>query len=293
MACQYGCVNGRVLIPATGAIQACPDCTTATDILDKSDIEFTKILKKLNIPEEYNMDNFLDDTLVTHDTRKHFTGESISRITGVLKEINSAIFAGHTVKRAMYIYAPTMELKMWAFNALLQAYERGISLAPLISINTLFDIQRSRDFEYAEYETAKRYQGAFGKLTAAQKQFFSGYVALENLSITYSEIIDSELLILEATGNTTEKTWFALADILSERENRNLSTYVIGYFSEKQLSECGARYILRDTDALFKLGKMETHGLVSNRAQSFRDTSGTSSHTKLDSQKMFNALNNK
>lgn len=249
--CIYGCVEGFVYVPSTGAKEPCPTCKPNTVITLQTEEVQEEVKRKLVIPEGYNIEEYIDETIVdTPTVRKFYSPESINNVKSFLSDLLQTLYNKRVgSKHSIYLHAPQVDIKSFMYSYLVRALEEGLSVAPLLSVNMLYTIQKSRDHDYGEYAEVYNKKKNRQSLDYRAQQFYEGYSLMQDLDTDYHEILTSDVLVLEATANTTNVSLTALADILAEREIRNRATIVLGYWSSVQInSSNGLTYILQPKD---------------------------------------------
>lgn len=283
MVCIYGCNNGKIFVPQTGLEEPCPECSTHVESVQLATEEQIKEIRdKLIIPDDYDVTDMADASVFdTPFISKTYTPESIRATKAFISDIFQRMYNQRVgSKHSVYLHAPSVDIKRVLYSYLLRAYEEGLTVAPLISVNMLYTIQKCRDHDFEEYD--KVYTGKKHRRTLDNRaqQFYEGYVLMRELEIDYYLLLTADVLILEATANTTNVSFTALADILAEREIRNKATIVLGYWSSSQLnSSMGLTYILQPRDwQQPRKNKLMPVELVSNKKASTSPTFANSNY---------------
>lgn len=266
MNCPYNCIEGMVFNEVLKRDEPCPLHSNAGDIFEKPKEKQIDILKSMNIPEGFDLTRLFDEQLLnTYTVTNSFTAESIHYLKEKLVEINTAVMNRRVHRESLYFYTPAVDIKAFAYALMVKATEVGLKVAPLVSVNTLFDIQRSREFDYTLYNEVYEGVRLYDTLSPREKQFYDGYLVLRTTNRPYRDFLDSDILFIEATANTSNASWVAVADILAERATRNKPTYILGYWSSRQLQGNNAKFVFQTADWSQRLSKLTTVELVSTR----------------------------
>ena len=228
MDCKYKCKKGKIYIESLSKLVSCPDCGNITKVLEKGE-DGKSYYETLNIPRLYENTPPTDQELFEGNFAARFTDVSKQHTLSLLRAINKELYNNSALPSiSAYIYVGTsIDIRRFIYGAQCLALEKGLGVVPLISLTTLYGIQRTVDYLFSSLELKSNKGLDYnGDKTVA----YDGLRHMQATGNTYYDYRHADLCILEATANTTEKGWASLADILSERSRSNLPTYVIGYW---------------------------------------------------------------
>lgn len=242
--CKHGCKNGRVFIEATSTWVDCPECRNIVKALEKERTNDGKSFYDiLGVPEAYrNLGVVKRDvlTMVKHDMYTEASLEEVSRL------LDNIVHSIHDFQKlpniSAYIFGGNLaDMKMYVYSVQRLALENGLSVVPYISANSLFGVQSVLDCKERHARLVKALETGekINFENMSDISIIEGFKFCRDTKLTYYDYISADLCFIEATSNTTDKGWIAIADILSERAKRNLPTYVIGYWGSTTLSANG------------------------------------------------------
>lgn len=255
--CKYGCKNGRIYMESLKRVVDCPECRNITKVLSKPDGKGTNFFEKLEIPPQYEKVRASGIELFNMKLLENYSVASINEVANLLERINKDLYSGKVPSISCYIYVPhnLVDIKAFVYGAQRLALEKGLGVTPYISCNTLYGLQRVGDYHVSslkEYSESSTYKDVSPDLVLA----IEGYRVLQRTDLSYYDFICADLCILEATANTTERGWVALADLLSERAKHGLPTFVIGYWSSSVrtgYNSKGLRYLINPNEGVVRL----------------------------------------
>lgn len=275
--CKYGCKRGKVYVPKLKEFIDCPLHGVKKGNLEKVEVyEGKNILDALLIPEEYRGVGVVDKEVVTTELAKMYGRQSLEKLVGLLRKINQSLYNGGVPRISAYIHAPNlMDINVFIYGSQLQALEKGISVVPYISANSLNGLQKAMDYELGALEKADNLLGlkksgvvegytgllsaedvkvkisrdinkVLGDLQSDTLLALEGYRMIKETGLTYSDYIRAELCYIELTSNTSKSGIRAIADLLEERARRGLPTYVTGKY--RVTTEDSIKYILTSNE---------------------------------------------
>ncbi len=265
--CSLGCKKGRIFNRALSVYEPCPECTgLARKVEIEKDTEGV-LTKNLLIPSEYVAVRPSDrDLLRLPVISARYASESIERVGALLESINKSIYNQEILKVSCYIHTSNeVDARQFVFGAQKMALEKGLGVAPYISLNTLYGLQKSGD--YARFSVEGKDDPRVEDMSPETRSAYDGHRFSTQTGVTYYDYITADLCIVEATANTLTKGWNVLADLLAERARMGLPVYVIGYWGSKGggSGSTGLRYLLQPDGTRPRLDLLSVYELVSKR----------------------------
>lgn len=239
--CPYRCVEGRVFLETQGYVP-CPHCSDLVKVAETV-LETTgeDLFSQLRIPPQYRDATLVDEALFRPSLVSNFTPESVYEMKTLFSNINRSLYHGNVYRLSVYFHNPNViDTRLFVYGAMRFAFEKGLGVCPFVSCHTLYGIQKLGDYPYgtlreaSENTNIKEYSP---ELIAA----VDGFRFVADTKLTYYDFVNADLCFIEATANTTDKGWTALADLLSERAKNGLPTYVMGYWSVRYSRGVGGR----------------------------------------------------
>lgn len=276
--CPYHCVNGKVFFEALG-LRPCPHCCgieRQAKILDEN--EEVSIYKLLRIPPQYRHITSVPDDVLKDVEMSYYIESSVIEVRDLLNKIVQAVREGKVANIAAYIHVTNrIDIRPFVYGLLREAQAKGIGTVPYISLNTLGALVHASNaptiqdkLPNNDLEKERIALGNIAYTTNARQKL------AREFSCDYYDYCKSSLVILEATADTQERGWLALADLLSERAREGLGTYVFGYHSSTARVVDTLRYMT--TQNIHRLDmlnviefKTKRNGAVTTMARSFND----------------------
>lgn len=249
--CTYNCTDGRIYMPALNNFVACPDCTKANAMIEGKP-EGTTVHDVLRIPEQYQTFSSPTGDIFNLEDLKAFRRESVDSVIFTMDKINKGIYNGKVYKQSIYLVTTKLvDVYLFVYGSMLLGVEKGFSVSPFISLNTLNGLQRVGDFPFTELRelTEKNPKNGLRNVHPEMLNAIDGYRTIQDTGLTYYDYINSDVCFVEATANTTENGWRALADLMTERARIGKPTYVIGYWTHRSTQAgVGLRYLINKND---------------------------------------------
>ena len=255
--CKYGCKNGKVFIEATSTFVDCPECRSIVKALEKERTSDGKTYYDiLNVPDAYRGLGIVKRDVLTMFKHDMYTDASIEEVSRLLDNIVQSIYDFQKLPNiSAYIYGGnTADMKMYVYSVQKLALENGLSVVPFVSANSLYGVQCVLDCNDRQQKLLKVLENGekvnYENITDIA--VVEGFKFCRDTTLTYYDFMTADLCFIEATSNTTEKGWVAVADILAERARRNLPTYVIGYWGTISQTSgnnySGLRYLISESN---------------------------------------------
>lgn len=266
MACEK-CTNGKVLVPALGRWVRCPNCNDLGEILEEGGSRADLFKEALRIPKNYGSLTLVDTELLNSEVRKYYTQDTVRVVETAMQKINEAVYNGEVYNMSMYMHLSNLvDVKPFVFGVQLKALEQGMTVTPYLSANTLYGIQIAGNYPIEDIKQlerkAKQMQGVHPDTLYA----VDGYREIKETELTYYDYINADVVFIEATPNTHNKGWTAVADLLCERARKGRPTYVMGYWASYTQGSTGLRYILLPPNSVYRLDMLATYEVISNNS---------------------------
>ncbi len=145
--CIHGCKKGKIFMPVYGTFIDCPIHSAKNVDLDTIEInEDVSLADALMIPEQYRSLGVVDRALFNTDISDIYSTTSIRQMSALLEKINQNLYNGSVPKISCYIHCPPkLDIKHFIYASQKLALEKGLSVVPYISANTLYGIQSLGD----------------------------------------------------------------------------------------------------------------------------------------------------
>lgn len=252
--CPYQC-NGahEIFMSAFGKCVPCPHCQSITSQAEAMEEEYVvdeegevvgvqDQYSHLYIPKQYSDALPVDEEIFPTTALGAFSQESIHELITLMRNINKATYKGDIYELSVYMYAPNLvDMKLFVYGVQRFAIENGLKVTPYISANTLNGIQRVGEFSLTQIENVKDLTGELEGVHPDLLNAVDGLRVIQETDLTYHDFITADICFIDATANTTEKGWTAIADILGERAKKGKPTYVTGYWSTKNAQYAGMK----------------------------------------------------
>lgn len=274
--CRYGCKNGKIFMESSRTLVDCPDCKNIVKALEQpKTVEGISLFDVLCIPENYRNLGVVKREVLSMGKTSVFSNTSLENVGKLLDNIVESIYNFNKVPYiSAYVYGGSYaDMKMYVYSVQKLAIEKGLGVVPYISANSLFGIQSVLDCKERHFELVKGLENNvrvdFENLEDIP--LVEGLKFCRHTKLTYFDYINADVCFIDATSNTTEKGWVAVADLLAERARRNLPTYVIGYWSSISLNNnsTGFRFLVSE-GGLARLDKLSLFE-VKSKKQDIKD----------------------
>lgn len=245
--CQYGCKNGRIFMEATGVFVPCPSCgaTPLNKLKEQASGILQERYNESGIPPIYQRVGLEDFTkLFNHPTLiNNFEADSIATTKEFLKSLILDLSNGELPKSSLYIHLPYfLESEQYVYLLQRIALDNRLTCTPYISLNALNGLTRSSDYGLTSLKGVTLDEYSNPEILDC----IDGCKLANEYKMTYSDFIQCDLCILNASANTSQRGFNALADILAERSKRGKSTIVIGYWGSKNKNAKALNYLKDD-----------------------------------------------
>lgn len=228
--CKYGCNNGRVFLEALGTFVDCPDCRNIQKVIHTEQPDGTSLFDKLAIPDAYKDFGVSGRELFSIPGIENFSQSSVNSVANLLEQINKDVYNSAVTKMSVYIYTPReVDIKKFVYGLQKMALEKTLSVTPFISANTLYGIMRAGDYN-------RIYEQQRDNVPPEQISLIEGYRFFQRTGLSFDDFVHADLCLIKASAGNSDKGAIALAELLGQRAENNLSTYVIGYWASKSFN---------------------------------------------------------
>lgn len=244
MACKYNCNRGRVFMEGQNTFVPCPDCSNIEKLVEKSEVtEGVSLFDRLKIPVMYkSLGSAGEELFKSQQVLNSFSTSSISEVERLLERLNNDFYNKRVPMISAYVYVPNLvDIKHFVYGAQKIALEKGLGVTPYVSANTLYGLQRVGDFPVASLKEISVQQGGVKDIPPDLMHAVDGYRIVQDTDCTYFDFTHADVCFIDATANTTERGWTAVADLLHERAKNSLPTFVMGYWSTRASDSSGNR----------------------------------------------------
>lgn len=270
--CEYNCVRGMVFNHTLKKSEPCPIHGNVEVILETEDEQTGETpYTKLDIPPQYRVLGPIDKDLLNFNSSGAYTQDSLTEVGNIMERVNTSIYNHEILALSFYLYTSNqVDTKRFVYGAQKLALEKSLSVAPFISANTLYGLQRVGDFPLRSIREITVSKGVLKEVHPNMLHAVDGYRLIQNTDLTYFDFIHADVCFIDATANTTEKGWTGLADLLSERSKKGLPTYVMGYWGSKNpQAGQGLKYLLAGDNggSMTRLDLLVPYELRSSKGQ--------------------------
>lgn len=244
--CERGCNNGRVFLEATKQFVPCVCRKDTLDVMQEESSSGRTFNDTLKIPVAYRSLGVIGRDILKIDGIGRFTSASVDALGSYFEKLNSDVYNGGVTGMSVYLHTTNLvDVCQYVYGVQKLALEKGLTVTPYISLNTLNGVQRVGDFSLTQLRDVEDRKGNLKGVLPELLTAVEGYRLISETDLTYYDYCTASLCILDATANTSERGWAALADILRERAKRGLSTIVTGYWvSTSPQAGKGLKYLI-------------------------------------------------
>ena len=230
--CEYGCNNGKVFIEALKKFVPCKCRQNTLDVMEEKTDTGRTFNDTLKIPIAYRSLGVIGKELLQIEGIGRFSTASIDAVGDYLERLNGDVFNGGVTGISTYIHTSNVvDISRYVYGVQKLALEKGMTVSPYISLNSLNGLQRVGDFSLTQLRDVEERKGNLKGVLPELMSAVEGYRLISETDLTYYDYCKADLCILDATANTTERGWAALADILRERAKSGFPTIVTGYWA--------------------------------------------------------------
>lgn len=245
--CPHHCNEGKVFLESRGFVP-CPHCSSIIKVAETlANTTGEDLHSMMRIPPQYRDATLVDEGLFRQGLVGNFLPESVHEMKTLFMGINKALYHGSVYRMSVYFHLPNFfDTRLFVYGAMRFAFEKGLGVAPFISCSTLYGLQKIGDYPFSTLKEASS-TGNIREYSPELVAAVDGYRFVAESKLTYFDFVNADLCFIEATANTTDKGWTALADLLSERAKNGLPTYVMGYWSlraSRGIGGRGLRYLI-------------------------------------------------
>lgn len=256
--CPYDCQNGRVFMPNKGFVD-CPHCKNIKTALTTPTTESVVTpVKRLAIPLLYeNIRPAGAELLQNEEVTEFYSPASIDEVGRAMEEIMKAVYNSKVVLLSYYLWVPrAVDMSVFVYGLQKLALEKGLGVTPYITANTLYGLQRVGDYDIKKVETLEKTRS--GDIQPEMILALDGFRVIRDSRVTYYDYCTADLCVIEASANTSDKGFTAIADLLSERSRRGLPTYIIGYWATKAkaVTSTPLKFLLSSDNSFTRLDRL-------------------------------------
>lgn len=253
----------------------CPDCKNIKKAMETpKNADGVSMFDILSIPENYRNLGVVKREVLSTSNTSMFSDTSIELLGKFLDNTVESIYNyGKVPNKSVYLYVGNgIDIKLYIYSLQQLALENGLGVVPYISANSLYGVQKVLDCKDRHVELVKtlerREKVDFERIEDIP--VVEGLKFCRYTKLTYFDYINADVCFIEATSNTTDSGWIAIADLLSERARRNLPTYVVGYWASKTLISSAYKpfkYLTTD-NGLSRLDRLSLYELKNKKGES-------------------------